>query len=785
LVAEDAAGFGQYTAFENQCYGPEFDGSEVVLGRPLADGSEYKISYVARPEEKLKFWNTGVTTQNDVSLTAGNFFLSAQDANIKGVVPKDQNRRTAFRFNAAQEYGKFKASFNLTYALQNFNYHEALSVDANNPRADGLFLDRDHSVMWLVINTPMQIPLTRFKDWQNDPWSNPNGYFNDYYDNPYYVLDAYRTKGKRDDFLGNIELSYKPFSWMSALYRLGTTVTSSSYKNTVQPFVYSPYAKSTGKSIAQTDKTGQVIDDQRSSNRINSELILTFNRSFGKFKADLLLGNNVRQNDFKATTAVGRNLVIPTLFNLSNRTGEAVTAERNSRTRLVRYFGKLAVGYNDWAFFEVTGNYDQDSRLPADKREYFYPGASASVLLTEAIPALKGNKTLSYAKLRGSWTKTGNVNLGAYELESTFSAGANFPYGNLAGFTANNTVNNPAINPEFVISQEVGLELGLFKNRVNIEISAYQQKNTDQILNIRTSYATGYESAQVNAANFTNKGIDFDLRLTPLIKLNNGLTIDFKGNLSINDNEVTQVYEGLDEITIGNNNYVIKGYPAYTLKLSDYKRDPEGRVIVDAVTGYPSKDPNLRIYGRTLPKFILGLNPSVSWKGFTLAATADYRSGHQRYNGEGPSLDFTGVSYRSGQNARRPFVYPNSVYFDGTKYVPNTSIVTFSGGYGFWETAATNTDIQSNYVTSAAAWKVREISLSYDIPASVLGNGKIIKKASVSLVGRNLFMWVPKTNEWGDPEFTSNSGSANAFGNSNIFLTPATRIFGFNVNLTF
>jgi hypothetical protein len=88
------------------------------------------------------------------------------------------------------------------------------------------------------------------------------------------------------------------------------------------------------------------------------------------------------------------------------------------------------------------------------------------------------------------------------------------------------------------------------------------------------------------------------------------------------------------------------------------------------------------------------------------------------------------------------------------------------------------------YLTSAAFWKIREIAITYDIPVkNILGGA--IKGAQVGVVGRNLFMFRPVTNTWTDPEFNVRGGNSNAVGYTDEYQTPATRIFGFSVKLTF
>jgi hypothetical protein len=173
-----------------------------------------------------------------------------------------------------------------------------------------------------------------------------------------------------------------------------------------------------------------------------------------------LVGTSYRETSAKNISISSSNLGM-SIFNILVRKGEPGVSESNSKTRLNRYFGKLAVGYNGWAFAEVTGSYDIDSRLGyfynfnMKDISFFYPGASVSAVLTDAIPALKNNKTLSYLKVRAALSKTGNVNLGAYSLENTYSSASGFPFGTLQGFTSDNTLRLSKYSPEFVINKEV------------------------------------------------------------------------------------------------------------------------------------------------------------------------------------------------------------------------------------------------------------------------------------------------------------------------------------------
>ena len=765
----NAFGDGIYDPIENQSWGARFDGRDTIIGRPDENGNIQKVPYVSNDADKRAFFNTGLTLQNDVSISSGDergsFYLSLQDVVVKGIVPDDQARRTSFRLNARRQYGKVSIGANLNYTLGTYDI-----TTSPGP------------TYWYVINTPHNAPLTRYKDFVNDNWSNHNHYFNDYYPNPYEDLRQYRGEGRSDDLFGNLEVSFKPVSWITITDRLGMTISNATNKNTRSAIFYSEYALHSGRSISATGNvTANVSDGSGFGNRVNNELIATAEKTFGDFEVKVLAGNLVRQTYSKSISVSGNNLVIPTLFNVGNRTGEPGAGESNARSRLVSAFGSVGFSYKNWAFIEFTGRNDWDSRLPVDANSYFYPGVNAAVVLTDAISALGSNKTLTYAKLKAAWNKAGNVNVGVYQLESNFSVSGAFPYGSLPGYTAGDVINNPFIRPEIVESYEVGAEFAFLDNRISFEAAYYYQDNNDQVISVQISQATGFTNALLNAAKFVNKGFEFDLKLTPVIK-SGKFVWNFGGNFSINDSKVNEVYGDLNELGIGNTSYVIKGYPAYTHKLTDWLRDSLGRVIIDPASGYPNQDPALKIYGRTNPKYIVGLNTDLSWNGFTLRAVAEYRGGHYIYNSVGFSLGFTGIDALSATNARQRFVFPNSVYWDGSKYVPNENIVVTNAHYDFLQ-AARFRNVNTNYYTSASFWKLREVVLSYDIPSKWLGDGKVVKRASVALIGRNLLTLRPDTNQWTDPEFSNTTG--NAVGTTTISQTPPTRLMGFNVNLTF
>lgn len=782
--APDASGYGTFEPIEQQSWGDAFDGSIRQFGQTGPTGEKLEMPYSYNKNGRRNFFNTGVTNQTDLSFSAGDFYLSAQNVSIKGTMPGDMNDRRTVNMRADKEYGRFKAGFGIRYTQSQYN------ITNNN-----------QVVYYGVTGSPGNYDFARFKNWRTDFFSSPDGYYTPYLDNngktPYFAKDNYREKGRSDEFFGNGQLEFKAASWLNFTYRVGLTYDNAEANSTRGAFNYSAFHQ-TLRDHGTLNITSAVTNSTAVNRRLTSEIFANMNKRFGKFGMNVLLGESYRESNFRFVSAGSNNLGNATLLSVQLRKGEPAVSVDNSTTRLERYFGRASFDYNNWAFLEATGSYDLDSRLVKPGSDFkksdigfFYPGVSASLLLNEVLPMIKSSSTISYFKLRGALSKTGNVNLPAYAFENVFNQSTFFPYGDVLGFQATAATVAASYKPEFVVNKEVGIELGFLRNRINFEATYYHQDNTNQIIDVQLSNTTGFTAAKQNAAAFTNKGLELDLKLTPIVRINN-VTIDFKVNYTKQENKVTELVDGVSELGIGNYNYVIVGQSAYKFKLTDYVRDDQGHVIVDKSTGMPSQNPNLSVFGRTTPTDLLGLSINVNWKGLSFSAVADYRGGNQIVADQlGGFLDDNGISERSAQNGRRAFIFPNSVYEDAPgKFVTNTDVYTTNYGRLFWNSDL-NTAVTSNYLADGSFWKLREVAINYEIPVKIFGNniGNVIKGATIGISGRNLLMWVPKSNVWTDPEFSGGNGNAaftgNATGRSTAYNFPPTRIFGANLTFRF
>ncbi len=794
-----------YIPYENQGYGPRYNGKMVPLGRPQADGSLLMVPYSAIPNQKKNFFQTGVTTQHNLSVSGGDadgsYILSLQDIGTTAILPGDEGHRNVFKVGGTRKYGAVTSSFSGIYTRKIASTTNTQAVYQN------------------VLQTQAHVPLTKFKDWKNDKFSTLDGYYNDYALNPYWQIGNIRNNSTENDLVGNLNLGLKVTKWLDLSYRIALTTASFRNDFTQSEQKYSNFAR-TNKTIIYSNAAGTGLDTVQETAKytavqatangipaaysnsttfntlITSDFLANFKQKLSNsFDLKVTLGTSYVNNKINGTSLTAAQLIVP-VFNINNVSGNPATGGNNYRFEAAKqgYFADATVGFKDYAFVHGAYRTDKDSRLSSKNAYIPYYSVDVALVISDMIPSLRDNNYVNFIKLRGATSVTGNVSalaggskfiaFGAYAVNPTYGVGAGFPFGSLGGYNVSGQIANPDLLPETVTENEAGIELGLLKNRVNIVVSGYKSTSKDGIVTADLPRSTGFTSALLNSANVENTGIETELKLAVVKRKEFDWNVS--SNFTYNNSKVISISNGLSELLIGGTNgnaYAIVGQPYPSIKDFDWKRDADGRVIVDALSGLPSKSTSTVNLGNAAPKYILGISTNFTWKNISFSATADYRGGYKIFNAVGQYTDFTGVSYTSASTNRQPFVFPNSVTVDGSgKSTINTNILTNDANFDFWP--GLYSTVGSNYVTSAAAWKLREVALSYAFPASVVGQSKVIKGATFTVSGRNLLMFTPSTNVWADPEF-SDDATGNGVGRTSTRQTPATRIFSLALALTF
>ena len=764
---------GNLLPLGNVNYGPRYDGQLVDISETYDDGRVLQTTFSPIKNRNKNFFDTGVTTRHGISVGSGNdngdLFMSIGQANVAGITPKNKYERTNFRFRANKKVGKLKVGGNLAFSREN-------SDVSSGSRRDG------SSIYSILLNTPLHVPIEDFKNWRNGEFSRNEVSFFRYNENPYFLIDTQRSKSNVSEFSFTADIEYQFNDNLKATLRPHYQTRTGTTTSENGEFGYDFQVNDAFRNPAEYDsRISEALSDRY---LFSTDFILNYKKDL---KEDLTLetnlGYNLRVNRFKSLTLSGFGLTVPDFYSISTITSELSGNENVGTNRRMGFYGDATLGYRDYLFLYVSGRNDIVSNLPAKSRSFFYPSVGLSFVASDAFPDIVKPKGLSYLKLSGNIARVGSGS-GATIL-SNFRVPRGFPYGDLGGLELNRPF-DPNLSPEFTTSIEASVEFGLFNNRLNANITGYKTNTTDQLATITTPSTSGASSINTNVGEVQNLGLEIGL---------NGKIInnkDFSWDLALSatkyKNEVVELANGSESVIIGidpsnfTSQVIAKvGSPFPLISTRDYERDDEGRVIVGD-DGNPLISNFRQDQGQSTPSFIMGLNSTFKYKNFSLNTTMSYRTGHVFSSSLARELDILGLTKHGVSSNREAFVFPNSVYSNGSGgYVENTNRLTTGGGEDFFTNNYAN--VGSNYVYDATTIKIREIALSYDFDRETL---KPIGLSALTfgLYGRNLFMFRPAANTFVDPEFSLYE-AGNTIGISSSRQGASTRQIGFSLNVKF
>ncbi|MGH2644674.1 MAG: carboxypeptidase-like regulatory domain-containing protein, partial [Chitinophagaceae bacterium] len=224
-----------YAPYENQNYGMAFNGDPSLgyIGGPQADSTFFKTPFRGvTPDPRKAFFQTGYRVQNNLSYSGGDnknsYFISVQDVSIKGVLPKDQGRRTSLFVSGKKTYGIFSAQFNLSYAQK---YANTVGPD----------FDQGRPVYWNLLNMGANVPLEdpRLKDPNSRYFL--NGWYNAYYPNPWWQIYNSRVINRTNYFTGQLVLNLQATPWLDFNYRVSSQFTTFNNNSYLASVNLSPY----------------------------------------------------------------------------------------------------------------------------------------------------------------------------------------------------------------------------------------------------------------------------------------------------------------------------------------------------------------------------------------------------------------------------------------------------------------------------------------------------------------------------------------------------------------
>lgn len=570
--------------------------------------------------------------------------------------------------------------------------------------------------------------------------------------NPFWQSQHDKNNVRRSRFLGYTKINYAFTDWLNAFVRVGADVTNVRDNTILKPgHHYSP----NGSMVLQESKFVE----------LNSEFLVTANRQITD-KIDLIanVGGNLSKRSSEGMMLLGSNFKIPTKFFLSNLELVQSPVEAPLATKKVNSaYGSVNLAYDNFLYLDGSVRNDWSSTLSEDNRSYIYSSVSLSAILNKFIDPEQNFFNLF--KVRASLAEVGN-DTDPYQLAQTY----NVPGQGYLGLTtlSNSPVKlNSDLKPETVTSTEFGLELSMLSNKLTLDLTVYNMETKDLIFDVPVPASTGFLFNRSNIGLVSNKGLEISLGAT-LMESNN-LSWNTSLFYSSNENKVEELVDGLDSFVYNNTtdgNLAVKATEGGSIG------DLYGRVATDETDagGLPlfSAGPT-ELLGNAQPDFLAGWSNTIAYKDFTMSFLIDARIGGQVYSQTSADLDRQGVSERSLQ-------YRDGIVVSGTNTGTGAANTERISGEEYWTQMS---EVSGNYVYDQDNIRLRELSISYNIPkVSSIG----LQSANIQLVGRNLF-FLSKSAEDIDPE--AMLGNSIGVQGMSHFAMPTLRSLGLNLTLNF
>ena len=764
--------FARYSEDEN--FGPKYDGTLYLPW--YANDPKYLPEHYLKPipwespkNDVDKFFQTGITTNNSVSVTRAvsgtNLRFSLGNSETTGIVPTTEMDKSSLAFSFTSDLSsKLKAEGGLNYSITTrfnpwYTYTE-------NTLAVGLYGNTQRQLDYARLKAFYEAPDGSQRAWNRTTWENGDPYFTD---NPYWLINKQTNNDKNHRFFGNIGFTY---NFTQQLYIIGK--------------IYGDiYALKTEERRAIGSKETPYYNKYNTFNSsFNYETRLHYNPDLKDYKdifsVNGFIGMARTENRYESAGGyTNGGLVVPNFYSVDNSKNKATAYTNSTWSRTNSVYGMASLGYKSTVFVELTGRNDWFSTVT---KPIFYPSATLSYVFSNSFKKLPS--WFSYGKIRAGWAQVGN-DAAAYVLK-TYPV-VNQPMHGVQNYAINNEINDPNLLPEIKETREAGLDLQFFDSRLTLGLSVYDILSKDLILSMPVDAANGYTSKKVNSGEMSNKGFEITLSATPIQTEKFAWYVDW--NLSRNVNKLIKLAPGISRYKVtydnyGNVNlYAIEGRPFGEIYGPGYVYDDKGNRLVGEDGTYLRSEEKL--LGNINPDFTTGLTNTFSYGNFSFSFTLDHQHGGSYFAGPymmGMNAGTIRESVSNGSRIADPSkendpdlmgqrgVLLPGVFAEGTPKAgqPNDKWISAKKyGTTFYQ------QISEQGVFDASYIKLRSVSISYEVP---LPETKHIKGLNFTLSGYNL--WTGGLAWDGmDPESASyNYG----IGNSSL---PTTKSYTFSVGL--
>lgn len=804
---------------ENESWGAQLDVGEQWV---QWNSNGVKAPLVSYPNRIKDFMRTGYTATNNVAVDGNNkngyFRLSVGDMRNLGMIPSTDLNRSTINLNT-----QYKLSDKLSVTA-NINWNETGSNNRTNVSGD----DRNDVVRSLY-EKGAQVNILDLKDYWKPGMEGIQQKVNaSKQNNAWFIANENTNSFKRDRLISKVQMDWQISKELSLMGRFSRDA-------------YTENRQGKKAFSTTTNLTGYYNIYDFYNKETNLELNLAYKKKINEqWNINAFLAANRRYVYSRGMSNTTSSLVIPQLYTISNGVPGTVTyASSWSQKSVNSIYGMASVDFKGKIFFDVTGRNDWSSTLPTANRSYFYPSASVSMLFSEMFTM---PEWITFSKLRAGSAQVGN-DTNPYALNPYFAIGQDWGTAKVM-YMGGNLTNN-TLKPERQTSNEVGVDLKFLKNRLGLEATYYIVQNKNQILNISLPIESGASSKSINTGNIESRGWEIGLTTTPVIA--GSFRWDLNFSFTRNRTYLRELAEGLTNVdfySMEGGNGVIRTkvgelmgdiWEKPILKVSDPNSPYLGYPIISSSGKYQmDQDPKHMVkIGNTNQDFVLGVQPTFTYKAFSLYANIEWNQGGEFYSNSWMFLQNNGVNESSFSGApydknssivdqikanpdaffgnwvggRLPelggFAWPNPIpatRFADASFNPGVREVVTGGVKSYVENLgeptstkwldpfnanqASNRAIVDRSIFSSTYVKLREVSLTYRLPKKWMDK-TLIQNASVSVVATNMYEWT-KAGIHIDPERAyRNTGNGWIQGAEYYNMMPWTGSLGFKLNFNF
>lgn len=758
-----------------------FRGGDVAINNR---GDVIATPWISQPDNIKDFFTTGRKFYNNVAFSGGNdkgnYRMSLTSLDETGVIPNNDLKRYQVSLTSSYNLSKkLSTGFNINYVKQQSENRPDNGYGRNTFMYFFTWMGRN--VNMNSLKNYWQPGLVGLRQFQYNYGENHN--------NPFLLMNE-NTKGQdKDRIYGNIYFDYQITDHLKLKLR-----TAQDFYNDFRPMRW----------VVSTvdNERGRYEEVNLKYSERNSDFLLNYanNIKGAGIGYNISAGGNRFDQSSSFADAAAPQLLIPGVYNLSNTASTPTVSSSSSKKRINSLYALASINYKDLAYLDLTARNDWSSSLPTQNNAYFYTSAALNTNLRKILSLPEG---ISKSELRLSWAQAGN-DASPYSIQNTYGTGV--PWNGNYSLVGPGTLLNSNLKSELTNTYELGTAWGFFHNRLGIDFTYYEKRTKNQILALSQAQSSGATARVINAGEIKNNGIEVMLSATPISRPN-GLQWNVMLNASHNVGKVVSLTNGVTEIVqsapgedasiqakVGEKMGAIWG-PGYQRVTSGALKG-QRIILADGSPAATSEDIYL---GNLNPDLIAGINNQFSYKNFNLNFLFSGQFGGKfisRFYNKAMGAGQLEESSK-GREARAV-----GTEFDAPYYIEGAAQMT-DGTYqanststdGTYSTGVYGTDARSfikkplDHISEAQLFsttyvKLKELSFGYTLSSRLMSR-TFIKSAKISLTGRNLFLFTPKSNRHFDPEVaTATSGSGLIPGFENMS-TPSTREMGISLNVNF